>query len=271
MSERRGPPDASEALSRRPDEQGEAAELQKETGVSDEELAEVRLAAQRLARGLSLHEGSSEELAAALRQRRDQRYEQVRQAMEESRASSSVLLDRRLSDFGRGPGADISRELPKLRQRILELTPGRGGLMRRMLGAVPFARKGEQEVFRLQSGRTQIRAVVDSLAASRRQLQQDHQELEQLGVQLATSVQTLRRELLQNHVTRGEVQRELARGDLPPARLQVLEQHLLRPLQQEAVDLSTQLQVALQALVAKEDIQETGRQRMEAVTRASRW
>ena len=123
MSERRGPPDASEALSRRPDDQGEAAELQKETGVSDEELAEVRLAAQRLARGLSLHEGSSEELAAALRQRRDQRYEQVRQAMEESRASSSVLLDRRLSDFGRGPGADISRELPKLRQRILELTP----------------------------------------------------------------------------------------------------------------------------------------------------
>ncbi|WP_424952635.1 toxic anion resistance protein [Deinococcus sp.] len=243
--------------------------LQAEAGVSDEQLADARRNAERLARSLSEGSGSSEELAAALRERRESRYQQVRQAMEESRAGSSVLLDRRLSDFSRGPGADISRELPRLRQRVLDLTPGRGGVLRRVLGAVPFARRGEQEAMRLQSGRSQIRSVVDSLAASHRQLQADGQELEQLGVRLTASVQTLRRELLQNQITSSEVNRELARAELPPARQAVLDQYLLRPLQQEAVDLSTQLQVALQALVAKQDIQETGRQLMEAVNRAS--
>ncbi|MFC4454063.1 toxic anion resistance protein [Deinococcus sonorensis] len=245
------------------------AELQAQSEVSDERLAELSLTVQRQMRGLTLHPGSDEALAEALRVRRDERFEQVRQAMEESRTHSSRLLDRRLSDFERGPGATISRELPRLRQRLLDLAPEGGGLKRRLLRVVPFARGGERETLRLQSGRRQIQAVVDSLAASREQLLQDHRELDALGVQLTQSVRQLRLELLQNLVARRELQHELQRADLSAARRQVLEQHLLLPLQQEAVDLSTQLQVALQALVARQDLQDTGRQLIEAVNRAS--
>ena len=189
-----------------------------------------------------------------------------------SAGASSSFLDKSLqqSRGGGGHAAEVSRSLVDLRNKIDELAPSKGGLVDRIVGALPGMRplqryfrqyESNQEqlnniLLALDRGQDQLRKDNASLGVERKALWEAMAELKKVSGLLEELDQAVVRKLeeLQNS---GDAQGALA-----------MEQDVLFAVRQRHVDVQTQLAVSVQSYLSMDLIQDNNLKLIDGVERA---
>ncbi|NLT25342.1 MAG: toxic anion resistance protein [Microbacteriaceae bacterium] len=198
-----------------------------------------------------------------------------RVALQEIRGSSnasSSFLDKSLqqSRGGGGHAADVSRSLVDLRNKIDELAPSKGGLVERIVGALPGMRPLQRYFRQYESNQEQLNSILLALDRGQDQLRKDNASLGVERKALWESMAELKKvsgllEELDQAVVR-KIEELQGAGDAQGAL--AMEQDVLFAVRQRHVDVQTQLAVSVQSYLSMDLIQDNNLKLIDGVERA---
>ena len=192
-----------------------------------------------------------------------------------SAAVSNRLLDRPAAAMSSGPfdpKSNISNSLVKLRRTVEDLDPTQQGLFgkRHLWGTLPFGNTLRDYFHKYESSQKNLDAIIQSLYAGQDELQKDNASLEQEKANVWAIKGRLEQYIYMATALDQQVSVKIASAQSSnPDRAKELQDDVLFYVRQKRQDLLTQLAVNTQGYLAMNLVEQSNRELIKGVDRAT--